>query len=414
MTKETYIMAETDISFLCHVLKKSHIGYAITPLDELVSRLESNRSSSYLDLSYTDSLEIIGFLVDALPKTLYRITDTYKRKYLLLFPFDSNDVMMIGPYLSFPVSEDHIDEIFKLSNVIKRDKGAISEYFWGLPLIEPSSPFSFFLTSFFERMWKMDTVTVVDILCHNKSSESAYNASLKSNEASDVLLNMKAMEMRYTFENDMIRAISLGQLYMEEKIFSSVNNSFLESRAKDPLRNAKNYGIIMNTLLRKAAERGGVHPIHIDKASSDFALKLERSSSVEDIVAMMGEMFRYYCRLVRKHRLSGYSLTVQKIILSIDRDLADDLSTGALAKRHGISAGYLSSIFKKETGKTVSEYIRGRRMEYARYLLANTALQVQTVAFNSGIEDVQYFSKIFKREFGQTPSEYRSSVLDGK
>lgn len=123
----------------------------------------------------------------------------------------------------------------------------------------------------------------------------------------------------------------------------------------------------------------------------------------------MMEMFRTYCRLVRNHRLSGYSLTVQKIILSIDADLSENLSAGTLAKKHGISLGYLSTVFKKETGQTVSEYIRGRRMEYARHLLTSTNMQIQTVAFSSGAVDVQYFSKLFKRHFGQTPSEYKLS-----
>ena len=94
----------------------------------------------------------------------------------------------------------------------------------------------------------------------------------------------------------------------------------------------------------------------------------------------------------------------------IDADLAENLSSGTLAQKHGISLGYLSTVFKKETGKTVSEYIRDRRMEYARYLLGSTKLQIQTVAFNTGIMDVQYFSKLFKKRFGQTPSEYREEA----
>lgn len=166
----------------------------------------------------------------------------------------------------------------------------------------------------------------------------------------------------------------------------------------------------MNTLLRKAAERGGVHPIYLDSISSDFAMRLERAEKVGEISLIMQEMFRSYCRLVRKHRLKGYSLTVQKIILSIDADLSENLTSSSLAKKHGISLGYLSSVFKRETGKTVSEYISQRRIEYAKYLLSSTGLQVQTVALHAGIMDVQYFSKLFKRLVGKTPTEYRISL----
>ena len=124
----------------------------------------------------------------------------------------------------------------------------------------------------------------------------------------------------------------------------------------------------------------------------------------------MREMFRSYCRLVRKHSLKDYSLVVQKTILLIDSDLTADLSLRTLAESQGVSAGYLSTIFKKETGKTVSNYIRDKRIKHAAHLLATTKLQIQTVALHCGIIDVQYFSKIFKKLMGKTPKEYRESV----
>ena len=67
--------------------------------------------------------------------------------------------------------------------------------------------------------------------------------------------------------------------------------------------------------------------------------------------------------------------------------------------------------FKKETGKTVSEYIRDKRIEHAKYLLNTTHLQIQTIALHCGIMDVQYFSKIFKKQLGKTPKEYREALL---
>jgi YesN/AraC family two-component response regulator len=94
----------------------------------------------------------------------------------------------------------------------------------------------------------------------------------------------------------------------------------------------------------------------------------------------------------------------------IDLDLSADLSLSTLAKQQNISSAYLSALFKRETGKTLSEYIRDKRIEYAAYLLSTTHLQVQTVALHCGIMDVQYFSKIFKKQMGKTPKEYRESM----
>jgi YesN/AraC family two-component response regulator len=216
--------------------------------------------------------------------------------------------------------------------------------------------------------------------------------------------------MRYAFENELIRAVSLGQQHKETLLVAKLNENMFERRVSDPLRNAKNYCIIMNTLLRKAAEDGGVHPIYIDSTSSKFAMRIELLPDTKACSYILREMFSTYCRLVYKHSMKRYSPIVQKTILIIDSDISAELSLNSLAKQQGISAGYLATIFKRDTGKTVSEYIKDKRIEHAMYLLSATHLQVQTVALHCGIMDVQYFSKIFKKKIGKNPKEYRESV----
>ena len=166
----------------------------------------------------------------------------------------------------------------------------------------------------------------------------------------------------------------------------------------------------MNTLLRKAAESGGVHPIYIDKVSSDFAAKIERMTYLNESSALMLDMFRTYCRLVHKHSIGKYSQLVQKTVIEIDSDLSADLSLAALAKKQSVSAGYLSAIFKSETGVTLSAYVTEKRVGHAKYLLETTELQIQSVALHCGIMDVHYFTKVFKKQTGKTPKEYRETL----
>ena len=195
------------------------------------------------------------------------------------------------------------------------------------------------------------------------------------------------------------------------QMFSAAfNDQMFEHRLQDSVRNAKNYCIIMNTLLRKAAETGGVHPIYIDRVSSDFAAKIERAAVVKEIYELMREMFSSYCRLVHKHSTQKYSAVVKSAVLMIDSDISAEISLRTLAEKLGITSGYLATVFKRETGKTVSEYIRDRRISHAVHLLRTTSLQIQTVAMHCGIMDVQYFSKLFKKQIGKTPKEYRDTI----
>lgn len=98
---------------------------------------------------------------------------------------------------------------------------------------------------------------------------------------------------------------------------------------------------------------------------------------------------------------------MDKVIAIINSDLSDNLSLHALAESQNISPGYLSTIFKKETGKTITEYVLQERMKLAGRLLTTTSLQIKSVALYCGIMDVQYFSKLFKKHTGKTPKEYR-------
>ena len=183
-----------------------------------------------------------------------------------------------------------------------------------------------------------------------------------------------------------------------------------EQRIGDPVRNMKNYNIICNTILRKAAEQGGVHPVYLDSISSDFARRIEAAHSVQKGLELLGEMIRSYCRLVKKHATRRYSAIIQRTIAYIDADLSADLRLQTLAQAQNINASYLSTLFRKETGETLTDHINTKRMEHAAHLLQTTRLQIQSIAQHCGISDANYFSKLFKKHNGMTPGEYRSRL----
>ncbi|MBE6999527.1 MAG: helix-turn-helix transcriptional regulator, partial [Ruminococcaceae bacterium] len=169
-----------------------------------------------------------------------------------------------------------------------------------------------------------------------------------------------------------------------------------------------NYCIVCNTLLRKAAERGGVHPLHLDVTSSDMARRVEQITDPEEGGELMRTMVRAYCRLVRKSALRRYSAPVRQAIACMESDLTVNLSLSALAELLNVNASYLSDLFHRETGKTITEYVTELRLNQAANLLSTTNLQIQTVAQHCGISDVNYFSKLFKKQYLVTPRQYRT------
>jgi len=221
------------------------------------------------------------------------------------------------------------------------------------------------------------------------------------------LKEIRAMELRYEYENRMMDAITHGDLSIAESITDSFTDSVFEERSADPLRNLQNYCIIMNTLCRKAAEAGGVHPVFLNELSSDYARRIERLHHINAIPRFMKEVIIGYCRLVQTHAVKSYSPTVQKAILYLERNLQNELRLSHVAEAISVSAGYLSAVFKKETGRTLTDYINTTRIDRAKHLLRSTDLQIQTIAQDCGFLDLHYFCRVFKSHTDTTPSAYR-------
>ncbi len=404
------MLYEQELSLLRDVFQKSHVNlsrvaeadfYATPEIHPLLN--EGAVSAESIHRLFPSKLD---------PYTMYKQTDAYRRAwvYLLLPQKEERGVLLMGPYLASPIVEEELLEMSEASGLSPQMQRTVREYYASLPVLRDTNLLFVMLETFCERIWHRPSFAVVDVNREHQMPVSLLNEEPRVDSFDDHLAKMKVLEKRYEFENEMIRAVTLGQIHKEKQFLPGFAAMQLEMRSASPLRSVKNYSIIMNTLLRKAAENGGVHPVYLDRMSSDFARKIEETSVLSAFPMLMNEMFRSYCRLVRKHSIRRYSPAVQKAILLIDSDLSAPLTLSTLAAAQGLSEGYLATVFKRETEKTVTEYVREKRMKHAAHLLTTTRLQIQTIALHCGIMDVQYFSKLFKKHTGKNPKEYRETV----
>jgi AraC-like DNA-binding protein len=102
------------------------------------------------------------------------------------------------------------------------------------------------------------------------------------------------------------------------------------------------------------------------------------------------------------------------IFAFIERNLGDpNLDVPAIAAAHHISVRYLQRLFESE-GKTVSEWIRKRRIEHCRKDLTNselTTVPVSAIGARWGLVNASHFSRLFKAAHGRSPREYRLWAL---
>ena len=343
-------------------------------------------------------------------RTVYRVTDPFRCGYMMLRLPDG--LLVLGPWLREAAEPRWIMELAERLEIPAQQLPYLEDYYGTLPGVEDLSLLMACVNTFAERLWGgEEAYRVVDVNRELNRSRAVEVSQSPPGESYD--WKIRSVEERYAFENELMQAVSQGLGHKAEQMLAGISAATVERRQADPVRELQNYCIVINTLLRKAAERGGVHPFHLDRASSAYARRIGQLSQMAAGKELVTEMFLEYCRLVSGRALTRYSQVVQRVILQIDADPAGDLSLRALAQRQNNNASYLSDLFRRETGKTLTEYVSQRRVEEALRLLAGTGLQIQTVAQYCGIPDVNYFARVFKRYTGVSPREYRAAAARG-
>ncbi|MBQ2967891.1 MAG: helix-turn-helix transcriptional regulator [Clostridia bacterium] len=103
----------------------------------------------------------------------------------------------------------------------------------------------------------------------------------------------------------------------------------------------------------------------------------------------------------------------EKILEHCRWNFLKKITTEDICNKFFCSRSYVAHMFKKETGKSLPEYINFYRIKTAKHILKTTDAGITEVATLSGFEDRGYFSKCFKKETGLTPREWRKQNKKG-
>ena len=99
---------------------------------------------------------------------------------------------------------------------------------------------------------------------------------------------------------------------------------------------------------------------------------------------------------------------IHTILELVDSNLSNpNLSVVFLAGEVHLSVNYLRSIFKENTGDSLSNYIIQKKLELICHLLADTNTSLQDISDQLGFSTKNYFFTFFKKHMGTTPNEYR-------
>ena len=136
-------------------------------------------------------------------------------------------------------------------------------------------------------------------------------------------------------------------------------------------------------------------------------LAIDAAPGSETLRSLSESMLRKYCALVKMQAYAEYSSLTRQIINHISLHLSDELSLSVLARRFHRHPSALSAYFRKETGMTLTAFIRQERIRKACGYLSTSLLEIREIALLTGFHDLGYFSRIFRKQTGITPGAYR-------
>lgn len=413
MERGTDMHYDSVLTYVRTVLENSHIPAQVfeEPFEHLELIDLGLRTSLRRDFEKEDNFQ--EFLQTCEENTLYYMTDEFFCSYtaMRLPNPDTKQYLVIGPYTYVEIDKKNFFHIAEQLHVPAEALPLMENFYFNLAFISSETQFKNMIGTLADTIWQGNSNYRLRNCCGNLRRISATD-TLSFPESEQLLLtpaNIETLEYRYEYENQLMMAVSQGNRQQIDLLLSRENAIRPVPRLSNSLRDYKNYMIILNTLLRKAAEQSAVHPVYLDQLSTRFAKQIEELTSISGN-RMEKEMLHKYCLLVQNYSVKGYSPIIQKVINQISINLSENLSLKSLSEFCNISAGYLSTLFKKEVGITLTDYINKKRVDHAILLLNATNLQIQTIAGYCGLNDLNYFTRIFKKFQGMTPKKYRELI----
>lgn len=97
----------------------------------------------------------------------------------------------------------------------------------------------------------------------------------------------------------------------------------------------------------------------------------------------------------------------QRIAAYLDEHFREKITPGSLGKIVFLSADHIQRIFRRETGQSIAQYLRTKRLAEAKRLLSQSNMTIQDIAESCGFGSLSSFYKAFRKALLCTPVQYR-------
>lgn len=327
-----------------------------------------------------------------------RIVDSRFGISFAVLPF-KNSVAIIGPVLTIPYELSDASKLARTSAFDGIDTVIGDEFLSEMPYI----PILKFTTL-------VDSINAV-LSSAVKTVRSADTTTTPEKERkTPPTTSIVADSISRDFENKLISAISNGLTEKLKDILSpTAFKGSIGVLSTSSLRQTQNMLEVLVTICSRAALLGGLPPSLAYSISDKYTIKIEKMNEPSDF--MLGyELVLDFAKAVKSLRFpDADNYTVVRAQRYIDNNILSSLSLSTISTSLNLNKNYLSSLFRKHVGMTMTDYILLRKINYAKYLLDTSDLKLTEIAYRLSFSSQSAFSNRFKQITGMTPKDYRAS-----
>lgn len=176
-------------------------------------------------------------------------------------------------------------------------------------------------------------------------------------------------------------------------------------------RYLRNIFIGSNSMVCRAAIRGGLSASVALDLSDRFIAQIESCKNYDEILMFLSQMFITYTKAVAEAKLpESDSPIVRRIMRNIRDHIYEPLSPTDIALNLHMDLSYLCHHFKEQTGQTISSCINEIKITESKRLIRTTDLSLAQIAMQMGYSSQNYFHRVFKKVTGMTPKAYAKTL----
>lgn len=174
----------------------------------------------------------------------------------------------------------------------------------------------------------------------------------------------------------------------------------------DELMQHKYMAVSTITLATRYAIQGGLNEAKAYAFSDRVIKAVDKLKNKNDIILLMGSEIVKLTHEVKKSKCKPeFSPHTKNCVMYINENISRKITVADIAERCGISADYLSQVFKKEMGENLGTYIMRQKLEKAKEMLRQDT-GTKEICSSLGFSSQSYFVTAFKRFYNMTPTEY--------